>query len=499
MERLRSSDATSRPSISWPPSGRASGGEGITRGRGNVTDSAPAAIASRLGESRRRSSPAELLGGTRSRPQNPAAIRSGVDRIRLGDRSISVGQLDAQFRRGGGYGWGGGRGVGFAQPGIGFGLAVGGWNRFWYDSVLPPYHRGWYRGTWGWPRASIGYVPWLYTFGGWGHFPIAHRYGFVQYVNPYLIPRDYVVYDYRQPVIVDWRDGGVESIPPDAIELLDAALEAFYATDYGQALRAVEESLRLNPSDPAAHELRALILFAVGDYGESAATLHALLAAAPGWDWATLRGLYPATEIYTRQLRALEAYRNEHPDSAAARFVLAYHYLVAGHHDAAASQLERVVELEPQDRIARQILESLGGEPLPPPEPLSPPRASSPEEPSSGELSPGASVPPTADEEGPSIELPGVWRSVTDGDGGATISLELTAESGFRWTVNRDDQEGTETILGEYSVNGPMLILEDEQGGVILARIVPLDGDTFRFVPLGAPEGDVGLRFRRAD
>jgi hypothetical protein len=54
------------------------------------------------------------------------------------------------------------------------------------------------------------------------------------------------------------------------------------------------------------HEFRALTQFALGDYRNSAATIHSVLAVGPGWDWATMRELYPSIEVYTEQRKALE-------------------------------------------------------------------------------------------------------------------------------------------------------------------------------------------------
>ena len=62
---------------------------------------------------------------------------------------------------------------------------------------------------------------------------------------------------------------------------------------------------------------------------------------------------------YTNQLRDLEAFVKDKPDNAAARFVLGYHYLVAGHQDAARAAVRRVVDLEPKDRVAQQLLSGL--------------------------------------------------------------------------------------------------------------------------------------------
>ena len=100
-------------------------------------------------------------------------------------------------------------------------------------------------------------------------------------------------------------------------------------------------------------------MFATGDYTGAAAVLNNLLAVAPGMDWTTLSGLYGNVEEYTTQLRALEAHCKQKPDDAAAHFVLAYHYLVAGHGDAAAEQLKRVVAAQPGDQVAKRMLAAL--------------------------------------------------------------------------------------------------------------------------------------------
>ena len=115
----------------------------------------------------------------------------------------------------------------------------------------------------------------------------------------------------------------------------------------------------MNPNDTSLHEFRALCLFALGRYDEAAIPLYAVLAVGPGWDWATLIGLYPNAEVYTGQLRRLEAYVAANPQSATARFVLAYQYLTEGYNDAAAAELRQVVALKPNDAVAAKILQDM--------------------------------------------------------------------------------------------------------------------------------------------
>src|SRR5262249_12436574 len=137
------------------------------------------------------------------------------------------------------------------------------------------------------------------------------------------------------------------------------AREACKAGDAAKARTLVEKAIELLPSDATLHEFRALTLFAQGLYKEAAATLYAVLAAGPGWDWQTMRGLYPDEDTYTRQLRALEEYVRKNPAAGYARFVLAYQYLVLGAMDAAVTQLREVVRVEPEANLSAALLDAL--------------------------------------------------------------------------------------------------------------------------------------------
>jgi thioredoxin-like negative regulator of GroEL len=72
-----------------------------------------------------------------------------------------------------------------------------------------------------------------------------------------------------------------------------------------------------------------------------------------------MRGLYPDEDTYTRQLRALEEQVRKAPDSAEARFVLAYQYLVLGSKDEAVKQLKEVVRVQPQDKLSAALVKAL--------------------------------------------------------------------------------------------------------------------------------------------
>jgi tetratricopeptide (TPR) repeat protein len=258
------------------------------------------------------------------------------------------------------------------------------WNRPWGWS-----HWGWFNGVWDWP--------WIVSNVWLGGAPAGSWLGLLgdtyAYENPYYAtPSSTVVVpeylDYSEPIPVPTGEEATGAYPPApsddtvtdesgyqvsnetasesedpkvraANELFDAAREAFRRGDYATAQADVEKAIEQLPSDAVLHEFRALTLFAQGRYSDAAATLYAVLAAGPGWDWATMSALYSDVSAYTQQLRALEDYARTHPNTGDARFLLAYHYLVLGYKDEAVKQLGEVVRLMPTDKLSAAMLKAL--------------------------------------------------------------------------------------------------------------------------------------------
>ena len=113
------------------------------------------------------------------------------------------------------------------------------------------------------------------------------------------------------------------------------------------------------PRDAVLHEFRSLVLFALHRYPESAAAIPAVLDVGPGWDWKTLSSLYPEVDVYTKQLRALEAARDKDPKAADVRFLVGYHYLTIGSPEAALKAFQRASELQPKDAVAAALVATL--------------------------------------------------------------------------------------------------------------------------------------------
>jgi tetratricopeptide (TPR) repeat protein len=145
----------------------------------------------------------------------------------------------------------------------------------------------------------------------------------------------------------------------EAVGLFDRARELFKAGDYGGAQVLVDQAVGVLPQDRVLHEFRALVLFAQGKYADAGATLYAVLSAGPGWNWDSLRSFYPDINVYTQQLRALEAHARANPTDAADRFVLGYHYLALGHTDQAVAVLTQVTQLSPSDRLSAELVKAL--------------------------------------------------------------------------------------------------------------------------------------------
>jgi tetratricopeptide (TPR) repeat protein len=259
-------------------------------------------------------------------------------------------------------------------------------------------------------------------------------------------------------------------------QAFDRARDAFKAGDFAAALDLTDAALKDVPDDPLVHEFKALALFARGEDARAAAEIHGVLAARPGMDWATMIGLYPDVETYTGQLRALEDRSRRDPKAAAPRFVLAYHYLVAGHKDAALSQLKAVLASEPGDRVARRLLVSLTG------------------------VAPASTEPDRTVLDGdgaagrpPAVELVGRWRGERDG---STFNLRLDDRGRFLWQAARQGKPSA-NVSGAYALSGDTLTLKAEDRPPLRVSVTALSPDSFRFTTAADIPGDPGLLVRR--
>jgi tetratricopeptide (TPR) repeat protein len=271
----------------------------------------------------------------------------------------------------------------------------GGWgaNGYYYGQYHH-LHSNWYHGGWNyWPYNSASWFAAGTAF-GWLTSPGQT----IVYQNPYYVPTTNVVVNYSQPIPVPVpvqtqvpvevpvevpiigaqpakqpetlpapTPAPAEPMPsPEETEKeaqaktdFDAAQEAFKAGNYPQAQELAEKAITALPGDATLHEFRALTLFAQKKYKEAASAIYAVLAAGPGWDWDTVKALYPNVGTYTTQLRALEDYQKANPNAGDVSFLLAYQYLTLDEKDAAIKQLENAVRVTPTDELSKQLLKML--------------------------------------------------------------------------------------------------------------------------------------------
>jgi tetratricopeptide (TPR) repeat protein len=365
-----------------------------------------------------------------------------------------------------GHYWPGGYGYGFGYPGYGWGLAAAGLGGFGLGLGL---------------GAGIG---------AWGYGSSLYNMGYSNYYNPYYAsmpmaagqPVAALPYNYAQPINTQ-APPPQQAVADAATQTFDAAREAFRTGDYKQALSLVDQALKGMPNDATLHEFRALVLYALGQYDQAAVPLYAVLSNGPGWDWTTLVSLYPSVDVYTAQLRALEDFTLAHPGSVAGHFVLAYQYLTQGHPTEAAGQLQRVVALQPSDKLSAQLLRQLS---------QTGPAATGADPPGT---QPQPQPPPqtVAASTGPQGNPVGNWSASPSKD--TAIALSIAQDGTFTWKVTSQGQ--TRQFTGTSTSGNGLLTLAQSQGPPMVGHMSWADPDHFTFQLSGGPD-DPGLTFSRS-
>lgn len=348
----------------------------------------------------------------------------------------------------------------------------------------------------------VGYQPYYWGLGGWGLGSLIYGSGYQSYYNPYCVSSPALCYNYAQPIPVAYNQDALvsdQAIANTGANTLDSAVAAFKQNNYDAALDLVNKGISETPTDSVLHEFRSLVLFAKGDYQQSAATIHSVLAVGPGWDWTTLSGLYTDVGIYTNQLRALEAATKQNPGDAAQHFLLGYHYMSDGYNDAAAKQFRQVTEIMPKDNVAASMLKMLTTpqQPTETADPAAPAAQPTPLPPLNDLPSPSAAVPAAEQPIAPPVDpaaIVGDWKSGRDD--GSKFALSLSADKTFKWTYASTSQPAQD-FDGTYTIDGNVIALERAGGGSLVAEIADNSDSGFNFKMVGAPEDDPGLNFSR--
>jgi tetratricopeptide (TPR) repeat protein len=340
----------------------------------------------------------------------------------------------------------------------------------WYAGYAPGYWGRWDYLWDNYPVAAAVGLTW------WGVNSLGYQFGCSDYSNPYYA--ESMPAYYAEPVVtmpVEPAQGPTASgLPPgvsaEAVAKFDQARAAFVEGRYDEALKLTDAAVQQMPRDAVLHEFRSLVLFALQRYAESAAAIHPVLDVGPGWDWKTLSSLYSDIDVYTNQLRALEAAKSKDPNAAGSCFLLGYHYLTCGYPEEALGMFQRVAKLQPKDAVAVALVATLS------------PRDAQP-------ATPAAAVPKPV----PPDNVVGNWTAA--GKGSAKYSMNLLKDGTFTWSFTRGAR--TQDAKGVYTLEGNVMAMEPDRGGVMLAELTINEPDTLHFKMIGGAADDPGLEFRR--
>jgi tetratricopeptide (TPR) repeat protein len=252
----------------------------------------------------------------------------------------------------------------------------------------------------------------------------------------------------------------------------DEARTAFYEGKYEEALKLTDAAVAKMPRDAVLHEFRSLVLFALKRYPEAAAAIHAVLDVGPGWDWKTLSSLYPGVAVYEPQLRALEDARDRNPKAADVRFLLGYHYMSSGYPEAGLTEFQKAVKLQPRDAVAAKLVATL-----------------SPRDAKATAPQPTAAAPKAV----PPHTVLGAWTA--QGPASSSYAMTLRKEGTFTWGFQRGTRK--EEAKGVYTVEGNVLAMEPDSGGVLLAELTATAPETLHFKMIGGAKNDPVLEFHR--
>jgi len=295
--------------------------------------------------------------------------------------------------RGGGFGGGFGRGYGgyggyagyrsFGSYG-GFGRGYSGW------SYGRPYSYGYGYRSYGYP---YGYRRYGYPYSGYGYglgygYPYLGGYGLIYggYGYPYS---SYGYYGYDYPYSSYYYGPSTTIVEPTAppsapSDFISHGTEDFKAGRYNVAIREWEHAMVDNPQNGELALLMGQALFAVGRYDEAAGVVQHALSMLSESQWgeviSSYRQFYGNPSDYSSQLKALEA-ASRQKDSAAVRFLLGYHYGFLGYPREAVRELDKALEINPQDQLASKLKQIMTAKLPAEPEPAKPESAT----PESGE------------------------------------------------------------------------------------------------------------------
>jgi Flp pilus assembly protein TadD len=171
----------------------------------------------------------------------------------------------------------------------------------------------------------------------------------------------------RLESVIESKDAEqIANSTPESNAFLPQAEDALKAGDYQLAARAWRHAVVDDPRNGTTIMMLAQVLFAAGDYDEAAAAVYQAMTLLPEHEWGNVaskfRGLYANIQDYTDQVTALAKAVEKYPNDPALRLELGFQYAYSGHPDLAVPQLDKLLELVPQDQIGRKLRDQVNKE-----------------------------------------------------------------------------------------------------------------------------------------
>ena len=178
--------------------------------------------------------------------------------------------------------------------------------------------------------------------------------------------------------------------PDDEDDFATRGEQEFKAGQYDRATKSWKHAVLDDPENGVLLMLLSQSMFAEGKFNEAAGALQRSLMSEDPENWGVVtknyRELYTNIGDYTTQLRVLEKARKEKPEEPGLRFLLGYHYGYLGYPEDAIVELDKAIELAPEDELSTklrdafkdQVAKKSGAKPAAPAVPVAPPQLPQP-------------------------------------------------------------------------------------------------------------------------
>lgn len=182
-----------------------------------------------------------------------------------------------------------------------------------------------------------------------------------QYYHPYYAQPIYQPPVYEQPI---YEQPYVVTSPQPVRTVTPLEMARIYTTEakslfkrgeYQLAKKKLDEVVSRVPKDGNAYQFRALAAFAAANYDDAAADAYDAMGLGNAWTRPTIQSLYGDQKMYDTHVDTLKRVVAEKP-SMQTHFLLAYHHLMSEQWADGKTQLQKVLELQPEESLSKQLL-----------------------------------------------------------------------------------------------------------------------------------------------